>query len=231
MNKVFLKKTWLLLKKIFLVIFIVHVGWFLVFIFEKSSVSDFTITNLKTKVFLVCGGLLAIGLLYYFWLRKIPLIKKTGIIIRELFFICYISSFIYLLLGMVFNPPITLTEAVSVLQGNGLKRDYISYAGMGPNIKLAVMASEDQNFPDHDGFDLKAIKLAIKYNKRHPNRVRAFLRPSSAQAGPRIGPSKQATTVSHGSDFSAECSSCQSCTGRVEALCVSHSSLYSESEH
>ena len=172
MNKVFLKKTWLLLKKIFLVIFIVHVGWFLVFIFEKSSVSDFTITNLKTKVFLVCGGLLAIGLLYYFWLRKIPLIKKTGIIIRELFFICYISSFIYLLLGMVFNPPITLTEAVSVLQGNGLKRDYISYAGMGPNIKLAVMASEDQNFPDHDGFDLKAIKLAIKYNKRHPNRVR-----------------------------------------------------------
>lgn len=172
MNKAFLKKTWLLLKKIFGVVFIVHVGWFLVFIFEKFSVSDFTITNLKTKVLLVCGGLLAIGLLYYFWLRKIPVIKKTGIIIRELFFICYISSFIYLLLGMVFNPPITLTQAANILQGNGLKRDYISYAAMGSNIKLAVMASEDQNFPDHDGFDLKAIKLAIKYNKRHPNRVR-----------------------------------------------------------
>ncbi len=172
MKKAFLKKTWLLLKKIFLIVFIVHVGWFLVFIFEKFSVSDFTITNLKTKVLLVCGCVLAIGLLYYFWLRNIPVIKKTGIIIRELFFICYIGFFIYLLLGIVFNPPITLTQAVNVLQGNGLKRDYVSYANMGPNIKLAVMASEDQNFPDHDGFDLKAIKLAIKYNKRHPNRVR-----------------------------------------------------------
>lgn len=43
---------------------------------------------------------------------------------------------------------------------------------MGPYIKLAVIASEDQQFPDHDGFDLKAIKVAIKYNKRHPNKVR-----------------------------------------------------------
>ena len=43
---------------------------------------------------------------------------------------------------------------------------------MGPNIKLAVIASEDQTFPDHDGFDLKAIKRAIKYNKRHPDKVR-----------------------------------------------------------
>jgi monofunctional biosynthetic peptidoglycan transglycosylase len=43
---------------------------------------------------------------------------------------------------------------------------------MGSNIKLAVIASEDQLFPDHDGFDLKAIKVAIKYNKRHPNKVR-----------------------------------------------------------
>ena len=43
---------------------------------------------------------------------------------------------------------------------------------MGSYIKLAVIASEDQLFPDHDGFDLKAIKKAMKYNKRHPNKVR-----------------------------------------------------------
>ena len=81
-------------------------------------------------------------------------------------------TFLYLLLGIIFNPLLTITQAVNVLQGNGLKRDYVSYAEMGTNIKLAVMASEDQNFPDHDGFDLKAIKLALKYNKKHPNRVR-----------------------------------------------------------
>ena len=27
-------------------------------------------------------------------------------------------------------------------------------------------------FPDHDGFDIKAIKKAIKYNKKHPHKTR-----------------------------------------------------------
>ena len=43
---------------------------------------------------------------------------------------------------------------------------------MSPNIKLAVMASEDQLFPDHDGFDIKAIKKAMKFNEKHPSRTR-----------------------------------------------------------
>lgn len=34
------------------------------------------------------------------------------------------------------------------------------------------MASEDQLFPDHNGFDIKAIKMAMKYNKKHTNKVR-----------------------------------------------------------
>ena len=75
-------------------------------------------------------------------------------------------------MGFIFNPLVTLTQLGSVLQGNGLSRDYISYNAMGQNIKLAVIASEDQLFPDHDGFDIKAIKLAMKYNKRHPNKIR-----------------------------------------------------------
>ena len=34
------------------------------------------------------------------------------------------------------------------------------------------MAAEDQLFPDHNGFDIKAIKKAQKFNEKHPNRVR-----------------------------------------------------------
>jgi monofunctional biosynthetic peptidoglycan transglycosylase len=71
-----------------------------------------------------------------------------------------------------FDPPITITQLVNLIEGNGLKRDYISFDEMGPNIKLAVMASEDQLFPDHDGFDLKAIEKAMKFNEKHPNRTR-----------------------------------------------------------
>ena len=98
------------------------------------------------------------------------IIFNTYLILFQYLF--YIFSFLYLLYGIVFNPPVTLTQTGSLLQGYGLKRDYISYNAMGSNIKLAVIASEDQLFPDHDGFDLKAIKLAMKYNKKHPNKVR-----------------------------------------------------------
>ena len=172
MKKTNFPQIWRLLKKIFLWVFILHTSWFIIFLIEKFSVSDFAITNLKEKVLIVCGSLIIIGAVYYLWLRKIPSVKKIGIFIREVFFICYISSFLYLIIGMVFNPPITITQLANLVSGNGLRRDYVSYSEMGPNIKLAVMSSEDQNYPDHDGFDLKAIKLAMKYNKRHPNKVR-----------------------------------------------------------
>ena len=159
------------MKRIFFWVFILHITWFLVFIITFPA-SNFAEPNLKLKMFLIVGVTIVLVLIYYFWLRHFPFVKKAGIIIRETFFIAYISSTLYLLLGIIFNPLITLTQVGSILQGYGLSRDYVSYDDMGPNIKLAVMASEDQLFPDHDGFDLKAIKLAIKYNKRHPNKIR-----------------------------------------------------------
>lgn len=172
MKKRPLLKIWSLSKRIFFWIFLVHTSWFIIFLFQKFKVTDFTIANLKEKVLIVFGTVVIVGGIYYLWLRKINSIKKTAIVLREIFFICYISSFLYLIIGIVFNPPITITQLVNLVKGNGLNRTYVSYSNLGPNIKLAVMASEDQNYPDHDGFDLKAIKLAIKYNKHHPNKVR-----------------------------------------------------------
>ena len=84
----------------------------------------------------------------------------------------FIGQFVYIIFCKWINPPITITQMVNALQGSGFKRDYISYKDMGANIKLAVMAGEDQLFPDHNGFDIKAIKLAVKYNKRHPAKIR-----------------------------------------------------------
>ncbi len=165
-------KLWTFLKKIFFWIFLLHISWFLFFILQKFSVAGFPVANLQTKMLIIFAVVLVTGLIYYFWLRHIAFVKKAAIILKEAFFIVYISSTLYLFLGIILNPVITLTQVGSILQGNGLSRDYISYDDMGPNIKLAVIASEDQLFPDHDGFDLKAIKVAIKYNKRHPNKVR-----------------------------------------------------------
>ncbi len=79
----------------------------------------------------------------------------------------FIGQLVYIVLCKWLNPPVTITQLVSFIEGNGLKRDYLSYDEMGPNIKLAVMASEDQLFPEHEGFDTTAIKKAIEYNKTH----------------------------------------------------------------
>jgi monofunctional biosynthetic peptidoglycan transglycosylase len=166
----FKNKYWPLLKKIFFWVFVVHFSWFLFFIFQTSIYEPF-VGSFKQKVLVYLLIAVAIGLIYYFFLRKIKVVKRVAVFLKEAFFIGYIAFVFYLLFGMVFNPPITTTQMGSLLTGNGLSRNYISYDEMGSNIKLAVIASEDQLFPDHDGFDIKAIKLAMKYNKRHPNKV------------------------------------------------------------
>ncbi len=66
----------------------------------------------------------------------------------------------------------TITQLVSWVSGHGLKRDYVTYSSMSYNAKLAVIASEDQLFVDHGGFDWKSIQKAMKYNERKPGRVR-----------------------------------------------------------
>ncbi len=97
---------------------------------------------------------------------------KAWRIFKKFFLWLFILQFVYILFCKWINPPITITQLINLVQGYGLKRDYVSYDEMSPNIKLAVIASEDQLFPDHDGFDIKAIKKAMKYNEKHPAKTR-----------------------------------------------------------
>ncbi|CAN5824560.1 monofunctional biosynthetic peptidoglycan transglycosylase [soil metagenome] len=98
--------------------------------------------------------------------------QKFWRILKRTILILFILQLVYILFCKWINPPITLTQLGSALQGYGVRRDYVSYEEMSPNIKLAVMASEDQLFPEHSGFDMKAIEKAIKFNEKHPNRRR-----------------------------------------------------------
>lgn len=92
--------------------------------------------------------------------------------IAKIFLWLFIAQFLYIFLLRWINPPITITQLVSIAKGHGMKRDYVSYHNMSRDAKLAMMAGEDQLFPDHDGFDIKAIKLAMKYNQKHPSKIR-----------------------------------------------------------
>jgi monofunctional biosynthetic peptidoglycan transglycosylase len=85
--------------------------------------------------------------------------------IRNVILILITANISYLVITKWINPPITTVMAKSIIDGYGLKRDYITYQEMGINAKLAVICSEDQLFPDHNGFDWSAIKKAIEYNR------------------------------------------------------------------
>ncbi|AYN28701.1 monofunctional biosynthetic peptidoglycan transglycosylase [Buttiauxella sp. 3AFRM03] len=50
--------------------------------------------------------------------------------------------------------------------------DWVSMDEISPWMGLAVIAAEDQKFPDHWGFDVTAIEKAIAHNERNENRVR-----------------------------------------------------------
>ncbi|MEN9571176.1 MAG: hypothetical protein RL172_2407 [Bacteroidota bacterium] len=98
--------------------------------------------------------------------------QKAWRIFKKIFLWLFILQFVYILMCRWINPPITITQLVNVIQGNGLSRDYIAYSEMGNAIKLAVIASEDQLFPEHEGFDTLAIRRAMEYNEKHQKRKR-----------------------------------------------------------
>ena len=86
--------------------------------------------------------------------------------IKKLIFILILANILFIVWGKFFNPPITLTQIGGLLEYGKLKRDYISYDEMGTHVKKAVIASEDQAFFSHNGFDYKAIEKAMKHNEQ-----------------------------------------------------------------
>jgi len=105
-------------------------------------------------------------------IKKQTFLRKLWRWTKRIFLWIFIFQFFYIILLKWINPPITITQLVSWISGHGLKRDYVRRSSISPNAKLAVIASEDQLFPDHSGFDWKSIKKAMKYNEKKPGRIR-----------------------------------------------------------
>ncbi len=93
-------------------------------------------------------------------LKKI--IRKIG----KIFLWMFISSLVYTVICRWLMPPITITQ-ISNTFSHGLKRDYISWKDISYNVKLAAIASEDQAYPDHGGFDWDAIEQSLKPKKKN----------------------------------------------------------------
>ncbi len=105
-------------------------------------------------------------------MKRKGLVPRMWRLFKRIFIILFIAQLVYIIALKWIYPPITITQIGSLFGGHGLKRDYVSKDEISPYLKLAVIASEDQLFPDHGGFDIKNIKKAMEYNEKKPGRLR-----------------------------------------------------------
>jgi monofunctional biosynthetic peptidoglycan transglycosylase len=82
------------------------------------------------------------------------------------------TSIIFTLLFRFINPPATPLMLIRAIENiaDGKKpsvtKDWVKLSNISPNLVLAVIASEDNNFETHYGVDFKAIEKAKKLNAR-----------------------------------------------------------------
>ncbi|MDO5510208.1 MAG: monofunctional biosynthetic peptidoglycan transglycosylase [Weeksellaceae bacterium] len=77
-----------------------------------------------------------------------------------------VLPWLYALILLVIPPPITITQATSMVEGHGLKRDYLPLHQIPENAAWAVIAAEDQTFAQHSGFDFAGIEKAMESNAK-----------------------------------------------------------------
>lgn len=94
-------------------------------------------------------------------------VKRIFRFFWKIFLILFIAQLVYIVLLKWINPPITITQFNSWTEGHGLKRDYISWKEIPNSVKLAAIASEDQLFAVHGGFDRASIEKALEFNEKN----------------------------------------------------------------
>jgi monofunctional glycosyltransferase len=91
--------------------------------------------------------------------------------------VCIVLSAALVALLRWVNPPYTAFMAQTQMaawqkrdRSYVLRHRWVDLSQISPNLPLAVVASEDQKFPEHWGFDVEAIEKAYELNQ-HSHRV------------------------------------------------------------
>ena len=103
------------------------------------------------------------------------MLAKAGRLFLIVFVFFFLSTTLYVVYLKWFPPfstPLMLKRAMEAKGDFSLKCKWRSYKNISDYAKLAAIASEDQAFPTHNGFDIKAIKEAIKYNSKHKTKMK-----------------------------------------------------------
>lgn len=99
-------------------------------------------------------------------------LKKYSVILLKFFAyfigLSVVSTIIFRFVPIPFTPLMIIRCVEQKIEGKEmiLKKDWEPLEKISPNLQLAVVCSEDQQFLNHFGFDFDAIKKAYKFNKK-----------------------------------------------------------------
>ncbi|MDP1623605.1 MAG: monofunctional biosynthetic peptidoglycan transglycosylase [Bacteroidales bacterium] len=92
--------------------------------------------------------------------------------IKYFIIIFFASSLFFIILYRFVNPPITALMVIRLAEQSWrgesirLNKTWISLDEISPNLPLAVVASEDNLFMEHSGFDFESIEKARDFNAK-----------------------------------------------------------------
>ncbi len=99
-------------------------------------------------------------------------VRKIGKWVKRIVFVFFIfsivSTILFRFIPIPCTPLMVIRSVEQMADGNFpvLKKDWKAMDAISPNLVLAVIASEDQKFTEHFGFDFKAIEKAMKSNEK-----------------------------------------------------------------
>ncbi len=108
-------------------------------------------------------------------IRVRPWLTKSWRIVKRIFLVLFLAQLFYIILLRwmpVYTTPYIIQNWFDRIgTDKKLYKDWVPFEDISDNMKLAVIASEDQLFSEHFGFDLEAIGEAMRYNQKHTKRT------------------------------------------------------------
>jgi monofunctional glycosyltransferase len=100
-------------------------------------------------------------------LAAFPLVQRLYRWTKRLLLTLFLAQIAYTILLIWFPVVSTPTIFGQWLLGKPIYKEWVNLDQISEPMQRAVIASEDQEFEDHFGFDIDAIEKALKYNKTH----------------------------------------------------------------
>lgn len=112
-------------------------------------------------------------------MKKKPQKKRKRGVLRKILrwawmlaLILFLSSLLIVVLYRFVNPPVTPLMVMKAFEKKpdgssyGIHKEWVQIKEISPHLVQAVVASEDNRFMEHNGFDIKAIQKAREDNKK-----------------------------------------------------------------